>query len=112
MLCPQYETQLLKYGEKYYHANPNGTVACLTWKDKGYGHALLRHCNVYRKQTDAALRVQWNVETASKLAAAAERERYAQLCGKLHYRWHWNDDMDSDSGPRNCAKAIRAQTQD
>ena len=45
-------------------------------------------------------------------AVAAERERCARLCDELHHRWRWDDDADSDSGPRDCAKAIRGETQE
>jgi hypothetical protein len=42
-----------------------------------------------------------------RAAIAAERERCAKLCDSLHHDWRWDDEPDSDSGPRACAAAIR-----
>jgi hypothetical protein len=40
---------------------------------------------------------------------AKERERCAKICESLHHNWRWDNEPDSDSGPRACAAAIRAQ---
>jgi hypothetical protein len=42
-------------------------------------------------------------------AVAAERERCAKVCDDLHHKWRWDNDPDSDSGPRECAAAIRSR---
>ena len=44
----------------------------------------------------------------SARAAAIEREACAKVCEDLHHKWHWGED-DPESGPHDCAKAIRAQ---
>lgn len=41
-------------------------------------------------------------------AVALERESCAKVCEGLHYKWHWGED-DPDSGPNDCAVAIRTQ---
>jgi hypothetical protein len=38
----------------------------------------------------------------------AALEEAAAVCDELHYNWKWDDEPDSNSGPRSCAKAIRA----
>lgn len=37
-------------------------------------------------------------------------EEAALVCDDLHYNWRWDDEPDSDSGPRSCARKIRAMT--
>jgi hypothetical protein len=37
--------------------------------------------------------------------AAAEREACAKVCDELHWPWHMGD----NSGPKECAAAIRAR---
>ena len=44
----------------------------------------------------------------SARAAAIEREACAKVCEDLHHKWHWGED-DPESGPHDCAKAIRAR---
>ena len=39
----------------------------------------------------------------------AEREACAKLCDDLHHQWRWGTDEDSESGPKDCAVAIRAR---
>jgi hypothetical protein len=39
------------------------------------------------------------------LVAAKEREACAKVCDELHWPWHIGD----DSGPKQCAIAIRAR---
>ena len=48
-------------------------------------------------------------ETFAKLVAAKEREACAKLCDDLHHQWRWGTDEDSESGPKDCAVAIRAR---
>lgn len=43
-----------------------------------------------------------------RLCRAAGIEEAAEVCDDLHYTWKWDDEPDSDSGPRSCAKGIRA----
>lgn len=43
-------------------------------------------------------------------AVAEEREANARICDDLHHAWRWGDEPDSESGPRQCAKAIRQRT--
>jgi hypothetical protein len=38
-----------------------------------------------------------------------EREACAQVCDRLHYNWCFDHESDSESGPRECAAAIRAR---
>ncbi len=38
---------------------------------------------------------------------AEEREACAKECDDLHHKWRWDNEEDSESGPRQCAKAIR-----
>lgn len=40
--------------------------------------------------------------------AASVLEEAAAICDDLHHNWRWDDAVDSDSGPRSCARAIRA----
>jgi len=40
-----------------------------------------------------------------------EREACAAICDELHWAWKWDDEEDSDSGPRACAAAIRARSE-
>ncbi len=47
------------------------------------------------------------LEAAIDAVVTAERERCAKLCDELHDAWRWDDEPDSDSGPRACAAAIR-----
>ena len=44
---------------------------------------------------------------ATREAVAAEREACAKLCDELHWPWHMGD----NSGPKECAVAIRARGQ-
>jgi hypothetical protein len=39
----------------------------------------------------------------------AEREACAKVCDDKHDTWRWDDEIDSASGPRDCATAIRAR---
>ena len=41
------------------------------------------------------------------IAVAAEREACAKVCDELHWTWHMGD----NSGPKECAEAIRARNQ-
>jgi hypothetical protein len=41
------------------------------------------------------------------MAQAAEREACAKVCDELHWPWHMGD----NSGPKECADAIRARGQ-
>jgi len=45
----------------------------------------------------------------AQLIAAHEREECAKVCDGKHYYWRWDDEHDSESGPRDCADAIRAR---
>jgi hypothetical protein len=45
----------------------------------------------------------------AEAAASKEREACAKLCEDKHDTWRWDDESDSASGPRDCAKAIRAR---
>ena len=38
----------------------------------------------------------------------AALEEAAAVCDELHYNWKFDDEPDSNSGPRSCAKGIRA----
>lgn len=42
-----------------------------------------------------------------EMAIAEEREACAKICDGLHRTWRWDDEPDSESGPRQCAMAIR-----
>ena len=44
-------------------------------------------------------------EAFAKLVAAKEREACAFICDELHWPWHMGD----NSGPKECAEAIRAR---
>ena len=46
-------------------------------------------------------------ELAYAAGAAAEREACAKVCDELHWPWHMGD----NSGPKECAAAIRARGQ-
>jgi hypothetical protein len=39
----------------------------------------------------------------ARMVAAAEREACARICDGLHWEWHMGD----NSGPKECANAIR-----
>lgn len=39
---------------------------------------------------------------------AQAMEEAARICEGRHRPWKWDDDPDSDSGPRDCARSIRA----
>ena len=45
-----------------------------------------------------------------ELAIAEEREANAVECDNLHQAWRWDNEADSESGPRQCAKAIRQRS--
>ena len=45
-----------------------------------------------------------------ELAIAEEREANAVECDNLHHAWRWDNEADSESGPRQCAKAIRQRS--
>lgn len=47
------------------------------------------------------------VKAAYTAGAAAEREACAKVCDELHWPWHMGD----NSGPKECAAAIRARGQ-
>jgi hypothetical protein len=47
----------------------------------------------------------------ANLVAAHEREACAKVCDDRHDEWRFGDGEDSDSGPKECAKAIRARRQ-
>ena len=42
-----------------------------------------------------------------KLIRADEREACAKVCDELHWPWHMGD----NSGPKECAAAIRARSE-
>jgi len=46
---------------------------------------------------------------AIRWAMNQEREACAKVCDDKHDTWRWDDEPDSDSGPRDCAAAIRAR---
>ena len=48
-----------------------------------------------------------DIETLRR-AIHLEREKCAVLCESFHHNWRWDDSPDSNSGPRECAAAIRA----
>jgi len=45
------------------------------------------------------------LEAQHKQAILAEREACAKVCDELHWPWHMGD----NSGPKDCAAAIRAR---
>lgn len=45
------------------------------------------------------------LEAFAKLVAAKEREACAKICSELHWVWHMGD----NSGPKECADAIKAR---
>lgn len=45
-----------------------------------------------------------------ELAIAEEREANAVECDNLHHAWRWDNEADSESGPIQCAKAIRQRS--
>jgi len=49
------------------------------------------------------------LERFANLVAAKEREACAKVCEDLHHHWRWGDGEDSESGPKDCAAAIRAR---
>ena len=57
---------------------------------------------------------QWNsdatavelIERFAALVRADEREACAKVCDELHWPWHMGD----NSGPKECAAAIRARS--
>jgi len=46
------------------------------------------------------------IEAFANLVAEREREACAKVCDELHWPWHMGD----NSGPKECAAAIRART--
>ena len=48
-------------------------------------------------------------EIAWANGAYKEREACAKVCEDLHHHWRWGDGEDSESGPKDCAAAIRAR---
>ena len=59
---------------------------------------MAREAGWSQKDIDSLLYI---VETV----AAAEREACAKLCDELHWPWH----IGENSGPKECAAAIRAR---
>jgi hypothetical protein len=53
--------------------------------------------------------MQHEFEAFAKLVAAKEREACAKVCDDKHDTWRWDNEPDSESGPRDCAEAIRAR---
>lgn len=49
------------------------------------------------------------LESALEGAVAKEREECAKICDEHHYKWRWDNEPDSASGPRECASSIRAR---
>ena len=47
------------------------------------------------------------LERFAHLVTAAEREACAKVCAELHWPWRMGD----NSGPNECAEAIRARSQ-
>lgn len=52
-------------------------------------------------------KLEWLLTVVIKATAAAEREACAELCDELHWPWRMGD----NSGPKECAAAIRARGQ-
>jgi hypothetical protein len=48
-----------------------------------------------------------DLQAFAKLVAEKEREACAKVCDELHWPWHMGD----NSGPKECAAAIRARGQ-
>jgi len=48
------------------------------------------------------------LEAFAELVRANEREACAKVCDELHWQWHMGD----NSGPKECAEAIRARSQE
>ena len=46
------------------------------------------------------------IKRAEARGADAEREACAKVCDELHWPWHMGD----NSGPKECATAIRARS--
>lgn len=56
----------------------------------------------------AAIEAATAAPTDAKTLRDAVLEEAAEACDNLHHPWKWDDEPDSDSGPRSCARAIRA----
>lgn len=53
---------------------------------------------------DVIANAAWNAATLH------ERDECAKVCDVRHYDWRFDDGEESDSGPRDCAAAIRARS--
>jgi hypothetical protein len=56
---------------------------------------------------DAVIMTFEALERFAALVAEKEREECAKVCDELHWPWHMGD----NSGPKECANAIRAKGQ-
>jgi hypothetical protein len=55
--------------------------------------------------SDALAESRREIDAMIAVARADEREACAKLCDELHWTWHMGD----NSGPKECAAAIRAR---
>lgn len=76
-----------------------------------YDDALLSRTYLKAINHTAGLRAVYNL-AAPAAAVQPTRdevlEEAALICEDRHYNWKWDDEPDSNSGPRECAAAIRA----
>ena len=57
---------------------------------------------------DEIERLRIHAVTLANTVEAVERERCAKICDELHHNWRFGEGPDSESGPKECATAIRA----
>ena len=51
-----------------------------------------------------------NLKAFMAFLIAQEREACANICDELHNNWKFDDESNSDSGPRSCAAGIRKRS--
>jgi len=61
-----------------------------------------------RNVTIKMLEDQLASQPSAEAIVQAALEAAEHACNEMHYNWRWDDEPDSDSGPRSCAAAIRA----
>jgi hypothetical protein len=73
----------------------------------------MKDAEIIRMAREAGFAHSWSeaageaLERFAALVAASEREECAKICDGLHWEWHMGD----NSGPKECATAIRARVE-
>ena len=55
----------------------------------------------------------WSTLTPEQVTKLSEKfselivEKCVNICLEKHYNWRWDNEPDSDSGPRDCANSIK-----